>query len=130
MKTYHLNTTMSFGKHNGQSIQQIIDQDPQYLNWCIINLDHFMLENELYENLKTANSIKIQKEAKKIQDKKYQSYLEELNKADEEDWNDNYGRSSTYENYNGSYAQDVEGYSDQDIDDIFDGDPDAYWNID
>ena len=39
-------------------------------------------------------------------------------------------RESTYEEYNGSYAQDVMGYSDQDIDDAFDGDPDAYWNID
>lgn len=36
----------------------------------------------------------------------------------------------TYENYNGSYAQDVEGWSAQDIYDVFDGDPDAYWNID
>lgn len=36
----------------------------------------------------------------------------------------------TYERYNGSYAQDVEGYSDDDIDTSFDGDPDAYWNID
>ena len=36
----------------------------------------------------------------------------------------------TYEKYNGSYAQDVMGYSDDDIDTIFDGDPDAYWNID
>lgn len=36
----------------------------------------------------------------------------------------------TYERYGGSYAQDVEGYSDDDIDTIFDGDPSAYWNID
>ena len=36
----------------------------------------------------------------------------------------------TYEKYGGSYAQDVMGYSDDDIDTIFDGDPDAYWNID
>lgn len=36
----------------------------------------------------------------------------------------------TYEHYNGSYAQDVEGWSDQDIDDVFDGNPEAYWNID
>ena len=36
----------------------------------------------------------------------------------------------TYERYNGSYAQDVEGWSDQDIDNVLDGDPDAYWNID
>ena len=39
-------------------------------------------------------------------------------------------RESTYEEYNGTYAQDVMGYSDQDIDDAFDGDPEAYWNID
>jgi|GEM_PF-1887071 len=35
-----------------------------------------------------------------------------------------------YERYAGSYAQDEMGYSDEDIDTIFDGDPDAYWNID
>ena len=35
-----------------------------------------------------------------------------------------------YGNYAGSYAQDVMGYSDEDIDDAFEGDPDAYWNID
>ena len=36
----------------------------------------------------------------------------------------------TYGKYAGSYAQDEMGYSDDDIDTIFDGDPDAYWNID
>lgn len=32
--------------------------------------------------------------------------------------------------YEGSYAQDVMGYDDDTIGDAFDGDPDAYWNID
>ena len=36
----------------------------------------------------------------------------------------------TYGRYNGSYAQDVEGWSDQDIDDSLDGNPDDNWNID
>ena len=36
----------------------------------------------------------------------------------------------TYERYNGTYAQDVMGYSDDDIDTVFEGDPMAYWNID
>ena len=36
----------------------------------------------------------------------------------------------SYNGYGGSYAQDEMGYSDDDIDTIFDGDPDAYWNID
>ena len=42
--------------------------------------------------------------------------------------NDSYG--SHYGEYAGSYAQDVAGYSDDVINDAFDGDPDAYWNID
>lgn len=36
----------------------------------------------------------------------------------------------TYGRYNGTYAQDVAGYSDDEIDTIFEGDPSAYWNID
>ena len=51
---------------------------------------------------------------------------------------ENYSRRShssnferrTYERYEGSYAQDEMEYSDDDIDTIFDGDPDAYWNVD
>ena len=35
-----------------------------------------------------------------------------------------------YGTHYGKYAQDVAGYSDDVIDDAFDGDPDAYWNID
>ena len=39
-------------------------------------------------------------------------------------------QESTYDNYQGSYAQNVEGYDDQTIDSAFDGDPSYYWNID
>ena len=41
-----------------------------------------------------------------------------------------YEEEQTYDCYNGSYAQEVEGWSDQAIDEVFDGDPEAYWNID
>ena len=53
-------------------------------------------------------------------------------KYDDGDY-DNYSHDyeeTTYDMYNGSYAQDEMGYSDDDIDTIFDGDPEAYWNID
>lgn len=46
----------------------------------------------------------------------------------DDDWRDDYG--SHYGKYAGSYAQDVAGLSDDVIDDAFEGDPDAYWNID
>ena len=42
---------------------------------------------------------------------------------------DNY-RSQHYEKFATTYAQYVAGYSDEDIYDAFDGDPEAYWNID
>ena len=35
-----------------------------------------------------------------------------------------------YDEYSGTYVQEIEGWSDQMIDDVLDGEPDAYWNID
>lgn len=51
-------------------------------------------------------------------------YYDEPNTYDYQENDSLYGR------YAGSYAQDEMGYSDDDIDTIFDGDPSAYWNID
>lgn len=48
---------------------------------------------------------------------------------DKEYYND-YNESESYGEYAGSYAQDIEGLSDDFINDVLDGDPDAYWNID
>lgn len=47
---------------------------------------------------------------------------------EDSNWVDDYGEH--YGEYEGSYAQDYMGYSDEIIDDAFEGDPDAYWNID
>ena len=55
-----------------------------------------------------------------IQDEYRRSHHDDY---DEGDYN-GYGR------YRGSYVQDEMGWSDDDIDTILDGDPDAYWNID
>lgn len=65
---------------------------------------------------------------------KYYGYQRDKDAELEKELNDyeslkNY-RESTYKEYNGSYAQDVMGVSDQDINDALDGDPEAYWNID
>ena len=54
---------------------------------------------------------------------------EEYDDGDYDDYLHDY-EEPTYDRYNGSYAQDEMGYSDDDIDTIFDGDPEAYWNID
>lgn len=49
-------------------------------------------------------------------------------KVSVDDYDKNYG--THYGEFEGSYAQDVMGYSDDVINDAFEGDPDMYWNID
>lgn len=63
----------------------------------------------------------------KIVENEQKSYTP-LISDDDYDWDDDYGNH--YGKYAGTYAQDVAGLSDDAIDDAFEGDPDAYWNID
>ena len=35
-----------------------------------------------------------------------------------------------HDDYEGTYAHDVTGFDEETINDAFDGEPDAYWNID
>ena len=35
-----------------------------------------------------------------------------------------------HDDYEGTYAHDVAGFDEKTINDAFDGEPDAYWNID
>lgn len=55
-----------------------------------------------------------------------------LPNLDNDFWNNNHSWNEPrhYSKYRGSYAQEEMGYSDEDIDTIFEGDPDACWNID
>jgi hypothetical protein len=127
MKYYNLDTEFTFGKFKGKTIMDILDLQPTYLDWCAINLDHFYISDDVVDEIKAIKpEFTLTEEGKQKLDDKYKTW-----ESDQEVENDDYyERESTYEKYNGSYAQDVEGWSDQDIDDVFDGEPDAYWNID
>lgn len=48
----------------------------------------------------------------------------------EPNYDDGLYEKESYGQYAGTYAQDVEGLSDDFINDALDGEPDAYWNID
>ena len=129
---YGENTEFNFGKNIGFTIGEISVQEPQYILWCIINLNHFAIDNCIFTEdyfVKCYNfHVGLQYNLiKNLVYKKWKNKFDSNNVVF--DTTENYS-DHTYENYNGSYAQDVEGWSDQDIWDVFDGDPDAYWNID
>ncbi|MDY0389072.1 MAG: hypothetical protein RBT65_18515 [Methanolobus sp.] len=109
-------------------MREILEIQPAYLDWCAINLDHFYISEEVIEEIKVSYSdFKISEEGVNKLNEKYEQW--EGEQEDYEEYDD-YNERESYGKYAGSYAQDVEGLSDDFIDDVLDGEPDAYWNID
>lgn len=129
MKHYDKDTVFGFGKFQGQTLAQVAALEPGYINWCILNLDHFYIGEEELEALAAqVPGFAVTEEAVQQLDKRYADWVHSQPDYDHDDDYDYEER--TFDRYNGSYAQDEMGYSDQDIDDAFDGEADAYWNID
>jgi len=49
---YKSNYKIGFGNYEGQNISSIIEEDPEYVLWCIINLEHFSINKTLFLNPK------------------------------------------------------------------------------
>lgn len=114
----------------GKQSNGLVDNDNK---WGLIDINGNEVLSPEYDNIwnfygKNYSSIVVVKNGVKYTRKVSDLFSVDINNftADFIDGDD----IRTYENYNGSYAQDVAGFSDQDIDDAFDGDPDAYCNID
>jgi|TARA_Y100001935_G_C17208416_1_gene458779 hypothetical protein len=149
MKLYNLHTSVGFGKFKGMTIKYILDKEPNYLIWCLENLDHFIITDEIFNQIPcikntlhqlTKNDLegiaKIEEEEVVVTTESTHK-LFKIHESKKEKYNSfllsdkpNYFEKETYGNYRGSYAQDVMGYSDEYIDDAFGGEPEAYWNID
>ena len=69
-------------------------------------------------------------EFKRQESEKKNWTIEEEACMEQREWDDSDEYGSTFGEFSGSYAQDVMDYSDDVINDAFDGEPDAYWNID
>lgn len=115
-----------FGKHRGNALCSVILEDESYIYWCINNIPEFTL------GIQTLRQIR-ELFPKFIVTSNFASHIGESHDMEEyyedQEWRKN-KEESTYERYRGSYAQDEMGYSDDEIDTIFEGDPLAYWNID
>ena len=129
-----LSDRFEFGKYRGCSLSEVMDCNPSYVRWVLRNIDDsifYISRNAIDEMKKIYPDFVIDEGLAQILEQKYHS--DESEEYYEDDGSEScspYYEEPTYDRYNGSYAQDEMGYSDEDIDIIFDGDPDAYWNID
>lgn len=128
----HIDDEFNFGKFKGLSLSDVMDICPHYIVWCMFNVTYspFIITDEamkelsiIYPQFKFGYEFEVRRlevikqwESKKNQEDNNIVYF--------------YDEVDTYNEYNGSYAQDYMDYSDDEIDIIFDGNPDAYWNID
>ena len=132
MNTYKLDSVFDFGKYEGSKLEEILEKDPSYIEWCICNLDYFLITEEDITSITEAfPSFSLSGQAEEIlSEKRIEFENESDNNEDKYYSSDDYYEPDTYDNYGGSYAQDVERLSDNFIDDVLEGDPDLYWNID
>jgi len=128
MKYYRLKTTIEFGKYNQKTLADVLSIDKPYIEWCLINLDHFCFDAFLVSDLYTNNvNFSLSIEALTALSKKLvpsnNSSINSLDEDDNDDYEEDYGSSGEkYGWYN--------GFSDDVIDDAFEGDPSNTWNVD
>ena len=147
----YTNSRFDFGKFLYCTIIDVMTCNPSYLTWLLKNVsgDRFFIAPRVMEQIRYLSPSfvftkellncyakrKEEFEAFKIEDDKRKEKEERTRRSWDQYYESLYSTkhnedTPTYEKYNGSYAQDVMGYSDDEIDTIFDGDPSAYWNID
>ncbi len=132
-KIEHLDDKFDFGKFKGCTFAEVVEYNPEYILWIVENVDSeiCIFCDSIIEELRLIFprfEITPQFESSTVHDI-YDDYSEYDYSDNYEDYSQDY-EGPTYGRYSGSYAQDEMGYSDDDIDTIFEGDPDAYWNID
>lgn len=52
-----LEDTMKFGKHCGETISQIVDENPSYIRWIIENVDNIAFDMDVLAELNLSESI-------------------------------------------------------------------------
>ena len=136
--------TFDFGKFIGCDLGEVLMCAPDYLIWVTDNIEgeKCAFSEEVIEQIREVFPyIEFKDELLKKIKQRREEYLEDqyfktvtleemLESEREEEWSRAAIEEETYDRYNGTYVQDEMGYSDEDIDTIFDGAPSAYWNID
>ncbi len=133
----HLSDVFDFGKFKDCELGEALMCSPSYVRWVIKNVDgtQCAFADSVIEEVQAIfpEFLKSKELLELIKERREEYYCdnpcwEDEYEGDNRSWE--HEETDTYEKYTGSYAQDEIGYSDDEIDTLFDGDPLAYWNID
>jgi len=66
-----LNSRLYFGKYKDQTIDEVFNLNPNYIEWLIVNIDNFLLTSDTFEYLNSLNpNFKFSDNVKMINDSK------------------------------------------------------------
>lgn len=134
----HLDDKFNFGKFMGCTFAEVVEYNSEYISWVVENIsgEICVFGDSVIEELQLLfPQFEITPDFEAIRNQRIAEYEDLEEDCNETEDFDNHGfyddnEPPTYGRYTGSYAQGEMGYSDDDIDTIFDGDSSAYWNID
>jgi hypothetical protein len=137
MKSYRKETEIGFGKHKGKTISEVTQLEPSYLNWCMVNLEHFYISDEVLSEMHEQGLVfSFNAEAEAIRKQKLEK-IEAKMEASTEDY-DPCRRSWSHEelaegDWNYSYQNPAHDPDENPWIDVFgpgDEAEAAYWNTD
>jgi hypothetical protein len=53
MKIYRPDHILNFGQYKGEEMKFVYTFDPEYIDWLIINMEHFVINIDDYKNMHT-----------------------------------------------------------------------------
>ncbi len=126
---FRLSYKFSFGEFKGKTLEQVLSISPYKIEEYVQRLPYFGLTRGGIEKMKTLepNFTFLKTTFQKLS-WKYRLAPDDMKDARRSLMEND--EASSESKYDGSYAHDVEGWSDDDIDDVLGGEPDTYWNID
>ena len=77
MRFYNFDTKFTFGKYEGKTLQEVIEIQPSYIEWCAINLDHFCISEEIVTEINSSSPyFKLSDEAMGKLDMRYMEWVD------------------------------------------------------
>jgi len=113
-RLYKLTTVLEFGKYKDYEIQEVLKEEPWYIEWCVSNIPEFIIDSELIRTFKNFHPLyKLNKDFIQKLDDKFENFTDW-----EEQWMDAQIDFEADKFYRDSYG------------DAFENDPENYWNVD
>lgn len=66
MKVYSWDDTLTFGKHKNRTLRQVLGLFPNYIQWAVINIEWFMVCEEIVEIIQNNKRFNVNQKKKEI----------------------------------------------------------------